>query len=153
MPQNLHAPARTPHRQHFRNQYLVSQQVHPVADFRARGSDVFATPIHLITCDHCRWADIFVIAPVSANSLAKLANGMADNLLTCVARAWDHDSAPMMVRGGLCVRYLSVYMRTLQCLLCVHLREGHSLKTCHTFFRGGVHLVLKHRAKCTVPCS
>ena len=35
------------------------------------------------------WADIAVIAPLSANSLAKLANGLADNLLTCVMRAWD----------------------------------------------------------------
>eukprot|EP00878_Enallax_costatus_P005980 GHUV01006272.1.p1 GENE.GHUV01006272.1~~GHUV01006272.1.p1 ORF type:complete len:201 (+),score=72.17 GHUV01006272.1:222-824(+) len=36
-----------------------------------------------------RWADVFVIAPVSANTLAKLANGLCDNLVTCVARAWD----------------------------------------------------------------
>ncbi|MEK9186111.1 MAG: flavoprotein [Patescibacteria group bacterium] len=35
------------------------------------------------------WADLFLIAPLSANSLAKIANGFADNLLTCVARAWD----------------------------------------------------------------
>lgn len=36
-----------------------------------------------------RWADVFVIAPLSANTLAKLANGICDNLITCVARAWD----------------------------------------------------------------
>lgn len=30
-----------------------------------------------------------VIAPCSANTLAKLANGLCDNLLTTVARAWD----------------------------------------------------------------
>jgi phosphopantothenoylcysteine decarboxylase len=35
------------------------------------------------------WADVLVIAPCSANTLAKLANGLADNLLSCVARAWD----------------------------------------------------------------
>lgn len=35
------------------------------------------------------WADVFVIAPLSANTLGKLANGICDNLLTCVARAWD----------------------------------------------------------------
>jgi len=29
-----------------------------------------------------RWADVFIIAPVSANTLAKMANGVADNLLT-----------------------------------------------------------------------
>lgn len=31
-----------------------------------------------------RWADIFLIAPLSANSLAKMANGLCDNLLTAV---------------------------------------------------------------------
>ena len=36
-----------------------------------------------------RWADLLVIAPLSANSLAKIANGMADNLLLSVIRAWD----------------------------------------------------------------
>lgn len=34
------------------------------------------------------WADIFLIAPLSANTLAKLANGICDNLLTSVVRAW-----------------------------------------------------------------
>ena len=38
-----------------------------------------------------KWADVFLIAPLGANSLAKLSNGLADNLLTCVARAWDFD--------------------------------------------------------------
>jgi phosphopantothenoylcysteine decarboxylase len=36
-----------------------------------------------------RWADLLVIAPLDANTLAKLANGLADNCLTCVWRAWD----------------------------------------------------------------
>lgn len=35
------------------------------------------------------WADVFVIAPLSANTLAKMANGLCDNLLTSVFRAWD----------------------------------------------------------------
>lgn len=35
------------------------------------------------------WADVLLIAPLSANTLAKLAHGYADNLLSCVARAWD----------------------------------------------------------------
>lgn len=38
-----------------------------------------------------KWADVFVIAPLSANTLAKIANGICDNLLTCVARAWDFE--------------------------------------------------------------
>ena len=36
-----------------------------------------------------KWADAFVIAPLDANTLAKLAYGLADNCLVCVARAWD----------------------------------------------------------------
>lgn len=32
--------------------------------------------------DWGRWADVFLIAPVSANTLAKMASGIADNLLT-----------------------------------------------------------------------
>ena len=33
-----------------------------------------------------RWADCLVIAPLSANTLAKVAQGLCDNLLTCVVR-------------------------------------------------------------------
>jgi phosphopantothenoylcysteine decarboxylase len=36
-----------------------------------------------------RWADVFLVAPLDANTLAKLAHGLADNCLTCVWRAWD----------------------------------------------------------------
>lgn len=36
-----------------------------------------------------RWADVLVIAPLSANTLAKISNGFCDNLLTCVVRAWE----------------------------------------------------------------
>lgn len=36
-----------------------------------------------------RWADLLLIAPLDANTLAKLANGLSDNCLTCVWRAWD----------------------------------------------------------------
>ncbi|GJN32136.1 hypothetical protein PR202_gb20614 [Eleusine coracana subsp. coracana] len=43
-----------------------------------------------------KWADAMVIAPLSANTLAKVAGGLCDNLLTCVVRAWDH-SKPVYV--------------------------------------------------------
>ncbi|CAN0916281.1 Phosphopantothenoylcysteine decarboxylase [Linum grandiflorum] len=38
-----------------------------------------------------RWADVMVIAPLSANTLGKIAGGLCDNLLTCVVRAWDYE--------------------------------------------------------------
>jgi phosphopantothenoylcysteine decarboxylase len=36
-----------------------------------------------------RWAELFLIAPLDANTLAKLGAGLADNCLTCLWRAWD----------------------------------------------------------------
>ena len=36
-----------------------------------------------------RWADVLVIAPLSANSMAKMTAGLADSLLLSVVRAWD----------------------------------------------------------------
>lgn len=36
-----------------------------------------------------RWADILVIAPLSANTMAKMTLGISDNLLLSTIRAWD----------------------------------------------------------------
>jgi len=35
------------------------------------------------------WADVLLLAPLSAHSLAKIAHGLCDDTLSCVARAWD----------------------------------------------------------------
>eukprot|EP00039_Didymoeca_costata_P010391 m.139744 g.139744 ORF g.139744 m.139744 type:complete len:198 (-) comp14810_c0_seq3:318-911(-) len=43
------------------------------------------------------WADMFVIAPLDANTLGKMAHGLCDNLLTCVARAWPLKKKPLVV--------------------------------------------------------
>jgi phosphopantothenoylcysteine decarboxylase len=47
-----------------------------------RGDDVLHITLR-------NWADVLVVAPLSANTLAKFANGICDNLLTSVFRAWD----------------------------------------------------------------
>ena len=36
-----------------------------------------------------KWADILLVAPLDANTLAKIANGLCDNLITSVIRAWQ----------------------------------------------------------------
>jgi phosphopantothenoylcysteine decarboxylase len=36
-----------------------------------------------------RWAELLLVAPLDANTLAKFAGGLADNCLTCVWRAWE----------------------------------------------------------------
>jgi phosphopantothenoylcysteine decarboxylase len=44
-----------------------------------------------------RWADIMVIAPLSANTLAKISNGLCDNLLSTVVRCWSFSSNPLLL--------------------------------------------------------
>lgn len=41
--------------------------------------------------DLVKWADVFLIAPCTANTLAKIANGICDNLLTSCVKAWPRD--------------------------------------------------------------
>jgi len=47
-----------------------------------------------------RWADLYVIVPLSANSLAKMVGGMADSLVMAVARAWDTTGTIDLLRKG-----------------------------------------------------
>jgi phosphopantothenoylcysteine decarboxylase len=44
-------------------------------------------PVHHIRLR--RWGELLLIAPLDANTLAKLANGLSDNCLTCIWRAWE----------------------------------------------------------------
>lgn len=44
-----------------------------------------------------KWADLVLIAPLDANSLAKLANGLCDNLVTCIMRAWEVGQKPVIL--------------------------------------------------------
>jgi phosphopantothenoylcysteine decarboxylase len=46
--------------------------------------------------DMRRVADVAVVAPASANTLAKAAAGIADNLATCLLRCWGNDK-PLIV--------------------------------------------------------
>ena len=42
------------------------------------------------------WADVFLIAPLTANTLAKMVCGICDNLITSVVRAWPLEK-PLIV--------------------------------------------------------
>jgi phosphopantothenoylcysteine decarboxylase len=57
------------------------------ADEWARYARVGADPV--LHIELRKWADGLLVAPCSAHTLAKLAGGLADNLLTCTARAWE----------------------------------------------------------------
>ena len=50
---------------------------------------VYSDMDNVLHIDLVKWADSLLIAPCSANTLAKIANGICDNLLTCITRAWD----------------------------------------------------------------
>jgi phosphopantothenoylcysteine decarboxylase len=36
------------------------------------------------------WADMLLIAPLSAHTLAKISHGLCDDTVSCVARAWEY---------------------------------------------------------------
>ncbi|KAG5473141.1 hypothetical protein CUR178_03059 [Leishmania enriettii] len=44
-----------------------------------------------------RWADLVVIAPLDANTLAKVATGLCDNLVSSVMRAWEVKQKPVIL--------------------------------------------------------
>lgn len=51
-------------------------------------------PIKEKAVDHidlATWCDVFVLAPASANTIGKIANGIADNLLTTIIMALSKD--------------------------------------------------------------
>jgi phosphopantothenoylcysteine decarboxylase len=54
-----------------------------------------------------RWADLMVVAPLSANGLAKISQGFSDNLVTSVIRAWDFSGLIDGARPGVGLPYSS----------------------------------------------
>jgi len=68
-----------------------------VVESHGRGATVAYQRDDLIPhIDLRKWADILVIAPLSANTLTKLALGLCDNLLTSLFYAWDPEK-PVLV--------------------------------------------------------
>ncbi|MGL4424303.1 MAG: flavoprotein [Gemmataceae bacterium] len=59
------------------------------ADRYTRGDEVLHIALR-------KWAELFLIAPLDANTLAKFSIGLCDNALTCVMRAWDF-TKPVLV--------------------------------------------------------
>ncbi|XP_047452152.1 phosphopantothenoylcysteine decarboxylase [Mugil cephalus] len=76
----------TEHAKHFYNPAEVSVKIYSDEDEWELWTQRSDPVLHI---ELRRWADLFVIAPLDANTLGKIANGICDNLLTCVVRAWD----------------------------------------------------------------
>ncbi len=58
---------------------LTTLSRHPAYTDQVFWQPIHTRPVHL---ELGEWADVFVIAPLTANTLGKLAHGLADNLLT-----------------------------------------------------------------------
>jgi len=43
-----------------------------------------------------KWADVLLVCPLTAHTMAKIAVGQADNLMTCIVRAWDFTKPALM---------------------------------------------------------
>ncbi|XP_029607824.1 phosphopantothenoylcysteine decarboxylase [Salmo trutta] len=82
----------TEHAKHFYNPAEVAVRVYSDANewelWRQRSDPVLHIELR-------RWANLFLIAPLDANTLGKISSGICDNLLTCVVRAWD-TSRPLL---------------------------------------------------------
>ncbi|WIA34321.1 hypothetical protein OEZ86_012660 [Tetradesmus obliquus] len=81
---------------YFFSQEQLPESLGPIAGDEAEWHEWSKVGDPVMHIELRRWADVLVIAPLSANSLAKLANGLCDNLVTCIARAWDF-KRPLLV--------------------------------------------------------
>lgn len=63
-------------------------------NFRYMEFDMPVRASHLALCD---WADCVIVAPITCNTMGKVANGIADNLLTSVFVAWQYQKKPVIL--------------------------------------------------------
>jgi len=65
-------------------EFITPLTLTTLSRYRAYTDEVFWQPIHArpVHIELGEWAEVFVIAPLTANTLGKLAHGLADNLLT-----------------------------------------------------------------------
>lgn len=59
-----------------------------------------------------RWADIMLIAPLSANTMAKIVNGISDSLLTSIVRSWGPSTSQGMKKPIIVAPAMNTFMYT-----------------------------------------
>ncbi len=62
-------------------------------NFRYTQFDMAVRASHLALCD---WADCVVVAPITCNTMGKIAHGIGDTLLTSVFVAWQYQTKPVI---------------------------------------------------------
>ena len=68
-----------------------------IADAEEEWNDYKSLRDSVLHIDLRNWADICIVAPLSAHTLGKIANGLCDDLLTCILRAWDFEKVKPIV--------------------------------------------------------
>lgn len=72
---------------------VASLSVLPTVDAVYQDEDEWVEPwkrgASILHIELRRWSHLLMVAPLTANTLAKISGGFADNLLTSVIRAWD----------------------------------------------------------------
>jgi phosphopantothenoylcysteine decarboxylase len=58
-------------------------------DYEWKSWNIIGDPVQHIELR--RWADVMIVVPISANTLAKAAAGISDNMVLCIMRAWNFD--------------------------------------------------------------
>ncbi|MBS1271120.1 MAG: Coenzyme A biosynthesis bifunctional protein CoaBC [Candidatus Marinimicrobia bacterium] len=70
------------------HQFVAEQALSIMSQHRCyRNQDEWGNTDEVLHIELVKWCDAFLIAPLTANTLAKLANGICDNLLTSAIRA------------------------------------------------------------------
>lgn len=59
--------------------------------------EIYRNEQRVLHIDLVKWADIFLIAPCTANTLTKMSLGICDNLLTNCVRAWPKNKIIIVV--------------------------------------------------------
>ncbi|KAL1632186.1 hypothetical protein SLS56_003920 [Neofusicoccum ribis] len=55
--------------------------------------------VHRTAAELCAWADLLVLAPMDANTLAKMLHGVTDSLTLEILRSWDVSKRTLLVLG------------------------------------------------------
>ncbi len=82
------------------HRFVAPLALETVSGYRVR-TDVFDTSGSVDHVEEARWADVMVVAPATANILAKMAHGLADDMLTTMYLAF---SGTVVVAPGMNTR-------------------------------------------------
>lgn len=66
-------------------------------------TDKWEKGLPILHVELAKWASCLVIAPATANTIAKVSRGICDNLLTCIYAAWD-ESRPVVIAPSMNTR-------------------------------------------------